>query len=741
MDAVDAKSETFAGDSTPAETATDDALPIGDAVATGDALSGDAEPEDGVAPDAAETDVIAEETGEDAAAEVADVPIDPCAIVVCDDFKQCTKDTCKDGACVYLPAAGTCSDGNICTDGDSCDAGNCIPGKKGKDCDDGNPCTTDTCHKFSGCDSVNSAASCDDGIPCTVNDFCSGGQCGGLNKSCDDGNSCTADSCDITSGKCINTPINGGSCDDNNSCTSGDLCAAGVCAGDNVTCSSGSVCAPVSGCVCDVGYAGVSPNCKAGLSALSLSTGILTPEFAANTLEYFVAVDFITPTIAVSATPTANETMTLNGIALPAGVTSSAINLSLGVTDLNIVVGGSVTYVIHVARASQQAYVKSSQPMKAEKFGSSVAISGSTMVIGSPSEVACPSGATETGCYVGGAYVWVESGGKWSVQAHLQADVPKAGDQFGASVAIDGDTIVVGAPGGASGGKAYVFSRAGLNWGATSSFSSDLTTTSGFGGSVGISADTCVISASKGSIKTSEIFIFRLVSKKWSQEAKWEVDWMPATVAIDGNTVVTSGYPFSTVPYVNVFTRSGSTWSTATQVGPSASLGNLNPNFGFSFALGGNTLVVGAPSNYDCGPPADCVGEGTAFVFVRDGTGKWSQQAYLKASNAKKNAAFGTSVGISGDAIIVGSPFETSCSGGSGVCDNSGAAYIFTRSGITWSEFAILKAKISDAFDWFGMSVAISGPRVVIGATGEASCSSVDTDNGCAQAGAVYEFE
>src|SRR5262249_23134247 len=133
---------------------------------------------------------------------------------------------------------------------------------------------------------------------------------------------------------------------------------------------------------------------------------------------------------------------------------------------------------------------------------------------------------------------------------------------------------------------------------------------------------------------------------------------------------------------------------------------------------------------------------GAAYVFVRSGT-SWSQQAYLKASNAEAADVFGQSVAISGDTVVVGARLEDS--NGTDETDNSasqaGAAYVFVRSGTSWSQQAYLKASNAEEFDQFGFSVAISGDTVVVGARLESgNGTDGETDNSASQAGAVYVF-
>ena len=183
----------------------------------------------------------------------------------CDDFDNCTEDSCVDSVCQHNPVdcsslddqcnegvcdSGTgsciqdptpkngdpCDDGDACTTVDTCAGGSCVGGSA-PDCDDGNLCTDDSCNPASGCVNTNNTAPCDDGDACTTTDTCAGGACvGGSAPDCDDGNVCTDDSCNPASG-CVNTN-NTASCDDGDACTTSDTCDSGACNGSQKDCSS-----------------------------------------------------------------------------------------------------------------------------------------------------------------------------------------------------------------------------------------------------------------------------------------------------------------------------------------------------------------------------------------------------------------------------------------------------------------------------------------------------------------------
>ena len=173
-------------------------------------------------------------------------------------------------------------------------------------------------------------------------------------------------------------------------------------------------------------------------------------------------------------------------------------------------------------------------------------------------------------------------------------------------------------------------------------------------------------------------------------------------------------------------------------------------------AVSGDTVVVGAENEDSNATGVNCdqsdnsaPTSGAAYVFVRNGT-TWSQQAYLKASNTEASDNFGGSVAVSGDTVVVAARSERSNATGvnGDQSDNfataSGAAYVFVRNGTSWSQQAYLKASNTGAGDTFGVSVAVSGDTVVVGAEKEDSnatgVNGNQSDNSAVLAGAAYVF-
>jgi glutamate synthase domain-containing protein 3 len=293
-------------------------------------------------------------------------------------------------------------------------------------------------------------------------------------------------------------------------------------------------------------------------------------------------------------------------------------------------------------------------------FGYSVAISGDTAVVGAYWDDV---GANAS---QGSAYVFTRSGTTWTEQAQLTASDGAATDHFGCSVAINGDTAVVGAYSDDVGatpsqGSAYVFTRSGTNWTEQAQLTaSDGAASDYFGLSVAISGDTAVVGA--------------------------YMDDVGANSTDQGSAYV--------------FTRSGSTWTQQTDL--TAGDGAADDHFGYSVAVSGDTAVVGARWANST--------QGSAYVFTRSGT-VWTEQAQLTASDGTAGDHFGHSVAMSGDTAVVGARWDDI-----GANPNQGSAYVFTRSGTVWTEQAQLTAGDGAAGDMFGCSVAISADIAVVGA-------------------------
>ncbi|MEW6158046.1 MAG: cadherin domain-containing protein [Verrucomicrobiota bacterium] len=395
----------------------------------------------------------------------------------------------------------------------------------------------------------------------------------------------------------------------------------------------------------------------------------------------------------------------------------------------------------------QQAYLKASNTDPGDNFGYAVAVSGDTIVVGARWEDALATGVNSSGQIgngapdAGAAYVFVRTGETWTQQAYLKASNTDAGDNFGNSVAISGNTIVVGAPGegstatgingnqsddtGFATGAAYVFVRTGSSWRQQAYLKASNTGDGdSFGASVAISGDSVVVSAPGERSNAT---------------------------GVNGDQSDNSA-PSSGAAYV--FVRQDEIWRQQAYL--KASNTGANDSFGAAVAIDGNTAViaasredsnaVGVNGNQSNDNAQDA---GAAYVFVRSGE-IWSQQAYLKASNTEPTDFFGFAIALSGDRVVIGAYQEDSNATGIGGDENdnnassSGAAYVFMRGNESWRQESYLKSSNSEANDRFGYAVALTGHTTVVSSYAEDSAAAGingdQTDNSLANSGAVYVF-
>lgn len=351
-------------------------------------------------------------------------------------------------------------------------------------------------------------------------------------------------------------------------------------------------------------------------------------------------------------------------------------------------------------RWSQRAELAASDGAEGDFFGATVAISGTTAVVGAP----------DKNSRTGAAYVFARSGKAWSEQAKLTASDAAKADAFGVAVAISGNTVVVGASGKKSDtGAAYVFARAGRTWSQRAELT-DPGRAKGdaFGNAVAVSRNTALVGAPGTNEFTGAAYVFVRTGKAWSQRAKLTAsDGAKENffgnfrgVAIDGNTalIAAPGISGGRTGAVYVFVRTGKAWSQRAKLTPPRHI--LATGFGGSVAISGKTAVVGAPN--------ELLNRGAVYVFARSGKA-WALQAELVAPDRAASDLFGYDVGISGKTVVAGAPFKNS---------HTGKVYVFVRSGRTWSQQAELTASAGASGDNFGLAVGISGKTAVAGADG-----------------------
>jgi len=367
---------------------------------------------------------------------------------------------------------------------------------------------------------------------------------------------------------------------------------------------------------------------------------------------------------------------------------------------------------------------------------------------------------TSTGCVA--SNVLTANSNVIQTIGQLIASNPGSVDEFGTAVSIsgDGNYIAIGAPregsasnsingdqsdnSAAESGAVYVFSKSAGVWTQQAylkSFNSDIADF--FGNAISLNADgtTLAVSAYKeDSVATG----------------------------VNGDQADNSARDSGAV---YIFTRSDSTWTQQAYIkasnteNPSVDYAEIVDHFGTSIDLNdsGNILAIGSPfedgagnggeESHNCATNVNCdINSGAVYIFSRTGE-EWVQTAYLKASNREDRDNFGTSVSISGtgNTLVVGTPYEDGSSTGVNNTQNnlsnlSGAAYVFNFDGTQWIQQAYLKASNTDAVDFFGIAVELSGDgnTIAVGSTREASSSTgingEQGDNSVILAGAVYIF-
>jgi hypothetical protein len=331
--------------------------------------------------------------------------------------------------------------------------------------------------------------------------------------------------------------------------------------------------------------------------------------------------------------------------------------------------------------------------------GWSVSVSGDTAIVGAYRK------SSSIGVQTGAAYVFTRSGDFWSQQAKLTPGDAAASDYFGSSVAIDGNTAIVGTWRKNNYiGAAYVFVRSGSVWNQQAKLmASDGASGDDFGWAVSISGDTVVVGAYNKNNMTGAAYVFVRDGSIWNQQVKLAAndgaanDAFGYSVSVGGDTAVVGAWrknDFSGAAYV--FMRSGTSW--AQQAKLVARDGEANDLFGFSVSVHGEMAVMGAYGKNN--------NTGAAYIFRRNGSA-WTQQAKITASDGAGTDAFGWSVSLNNDIVAVGAV---------GKNNNTGAVYVFRRIGTRWSQQARLIAGDGSTGDAFGWSVSVNGETVVAGA-------------------------
>ena len=346
-------------------------------------------------------------------------------------------------------------------------------------------------------------------------------------------------------------------------------------------------------------------------------------------------------------------------------------------------------------------------------FGSAAALNGSTALIGADGD----------NSFQGAAYLFTKSNGSWNEGQKLTASDGLPGDEFGYRVALADHTLLVGAftatvGGVVSQGAAYLFTQSNGTW----SESQKLTANDGalfdnFGASVALDGSTLVVGANGatvgGNAAQGAVYVFTESNGAWTQTQKLTADDGAAfdnfglSVALKGSTILV-GSPAAPIGTnagqgaLYVFTESNGNWTQTQKL--TASDGAANESFGESVALEGSTALVGAYNATINGH----TWQGAAYIFT-ESNGNWSEGQKLTASDGTAGANFGNAVALNGSTALIAADASTV-----GVNTYQGKAYLFTESGGNWSQSDTFIASDGAVDDYFGAALAWDGATALI---------------------------
>lgn len=294
-------------------------------------------------------------------------------------------------------------------------------------------------------------------------------------------------------------------------------------------------------------------------------------------------------------------------------------------------------------------------------FGWSVGIDGNIIAVGAWNE-------DVPGDQFGAVYVFERVGGTWMQNAKLVALSGDDQERFGHSVAVSGTRIAVGAPlisdvdDSVEATPAYVFERNGANWVGTRLEPSDDPRDSWFGYTVALSGDVAVVGApgdKKNGLGTGAAYVFERNGAGWAQTARLEdadgatSDFMGRDVAVDGDVIVVGaegGGMFNT-GIALVYERPTGTWVESARLVPEGIA--VGTQLGYSVRVRGSAILVGAHHDDYFGTDS-----GAAYLYEKDGTGEWLQTSWLYNPGSTSGDHFGAAGGIAGEAIVVGARYD-----------------------------------------------------------------------------------
>ncbi len=474
----------------------------------------------------------------------------------------------------------------------------------------------------------------------------------------------------------------------------------------------------------------------ATLSGLQVAEGTLTQTFDPATTRYDANVGYLTATTTITAKPaTADTTVSIDGKRVGAPDYSTRVSLKEGANTVEITVttadGKSTTrYTLVIQRANADTFVqrnilRADTPQFHARFGFSIAIAGNVAAISAPKTKA----AGKRGS--GSVYLFRYIDGSWVQTQRLdEPPSPQTGNRFGYSVAMDGGTLAIGAFGydgiQSNSGRVYLYEADDDgNWTLKTAFQSPTPRPNEhFGYNIALSGShMAVATLHDQSNNNGKVFLYQRQKDEWKAVQTIDIpgssDRFGQTIVMDGDLLAIGSFGddneclriLANDPgKVTLYRHDGTNWKKEDEL--QADNGDGSDRFGFSMALSGDTLVIGAICEDALSNPKknDGIQVGAAYVFTAD-NGKWRQRAYLKEPKPRSHNLFGYRVTLDGNLLAISSPLNDT----GGV--DAGSVYLYQGAGDKWKMLRKIQPTDIGTLDEFGVDLLLRDGHLLIGST------------------------
>ena len=495
-------------------------------------------------------------------------------------------------------------------------------------------------------------------------------------------------------------------------------------------------------------------SCSALLQALDVTGAALDPEFRPDQTAYTLRLGLIVGQWALTPLAATTAQLSVDGSLLPAGTPITSQLVAAGAEQLVVEVAGpqgrgrKYSFKL-IAQGAELAFIKATTPTTDAHFGNRVALDGDTLVVSAESEDSSarginPSNPPREGAANSGAvYVYKRVGSGWNLEAYIKASDSSAGANFGRSLALQGDTLVVGAHRDNDRGAAYVYERVGGTWTERMKLLPDEQNETNFGQSVALLDDVMVVAAptyDAGANDSGVAFVYRrnpadgswVFERKVVNQRPASFAWLGSGLALSHDYLVAgaTGEANGSLASGTAYVFRADTFEQIDVLKPSSA--STSAFFGERAAIAGDTIAVNSFNNnagFD---------KGLVYIYTRTPEGEFEQATTLQASNATGGDQFGFSIALTEGYLLVGAIHESSGTSGingslsSPALENSGAAYLFARTGTGFNQIAHIKANEPAAGAQLGFDVAISGSDIVVSANADPRAAT--------GSGAVYVF-